>query len=83
MYFLNIFIYSYLVLLPYRLVRTITLGLPLIVVFQLVKLREKQETLRQEKHQLFCQLKKVLHEEGKRKARLREQRYLATFNMLH
>ncbi|XP_009861432.2 uncharacterized protein LOC100185651 isoform X1 [Ciona intestinalis] len=50
---------------------------------QLVKLREKQESLRQEKHQLFWQFKRVLHEEGKRKERLREQSEMNSFSSGH
>lgn len=40
---------------------------------QLTSLQEKLESLRQEKHNLFWQFKKVLSEESKRKQRLREQ----------
>lgn len=38
-----------------------------------MKMGEKLQGLQQEKHQLFLQLKKVLHEEEKR--RRKEQRY--------
>lgn len=41
-------------------------------LFQILKLQEKLSALQEEKHQLFLQLKKVLHEEEKR--RRKEQR---------
>lgn len=41
--------------------------------FQILKLQEKLLALQEEKHQLFLQLKKVLHEEEKR--RRKEQRW--------
>lgn len=40
---------------------------------QILKLQEKLLALQEEKHQLFLQLKKVLHEEEKR--RRKEQRW--------
>lgn len=40
--------------------------------FQVMKMGEKLQGLQEEKHQLFLQLKKVLHEEEKR--RRKEQR---------
>lgn len=40
---------------------------------QVMKMEEKLQGLQEEKHQLFLQLKKVLHEEEKR--RRKEQRY--------
>uniref|UniRef100_H2Y7S2 G protein pathway suppressor 2 n=1 Tax=Ciona savignyi TaxID=51511 RepID=H2Y7S2_CIOSA len=47
---------------------------------QLIKLKEREDALRQDKHQLFWQFKRVLHEEGKRKERLREQSDMNTFS---
>lgn len=44
---------------------------------QVMKMGEKLQGLQQEKHQLFLQLKKVLHEEEKR--RRKEQRYTGWF----
>ncbi len=43
---------------------------------QICKLEDKLEGLKREKHELFSQLKKVLHQEGetKKKAQLKEQR---------
>lgn len=41
--------------------------------YQVMKMGEKLQGLQEEKHQLFLQLKKVLHEEEKR--RRKEQRY--------
>lgn len=45
-----------------------------------MKMEEKLQGLQEEKHQLFLQLKKVLHEEEKR--RRKEQRY-PLFGMIH
>uniref|UniRef100_A0A2K6A666 G protein pathway suppressor 2 n=1 Tax=Mandrillus leucophaeus TaxID=9568 RepID=A0A2K6A666_MANLE len=45
---------------------------------QILKLQEKLLALQEEKHQLFLQLKKVLHEEEKR--RLKEQSDLTTLS---
>ncbi|XP_039250582.1 uncharacterized protein LOC120328217 [Styela clava] len=40
---------------------------------QLSSLHKKHETLKDEKHQLFCQLKKVLQEEERKKQKIKEQ----------
>lgn len=44
-----------------------------ISAIKVMKMGEKLQGLQEEKHQLFLQLKKVLHEEEKR--RRKEQRY--------
>ncbi|XP_078696269.1 uncharacterized protein LOC144924672 isoform X2 [Branchiostoma floridae x Branchiostoma belcheri] len=44
---------------------------------EIAKLQKKLDTLQEEKHQLFLQLKRVLNEEDKRKARMREQSDMA------
>ncbi|XP_078063885.1 G protein pathway suppressor 2 isoform X2 [Mustelus asterias] len=41
---------------------------------QISKMELKLQSLQEEKHQLFLQLKKVLHEEEKRRAKMKEQR---------
>uniref|UniRef100_UPI00398F10D2 G protein pathway suppressor 2 isoform X1 n=1 Tax=Pristiophorus japonicus TaxID=55135 RepID=UPI00398F10D2 len=46
---------------------------------QISKMELKLQNLQEEKHQLFLQLKKVLHEEEKRRAKMKEQRYKACF----
>ncbi|GCB82209.1 hypothetical protein scyTo_0022295, partial [Scyliorhinus torazame] len=40
---------------------------------QISKMELKLQSLQEEKHQLFLQLKKVLHEEEKRRAKMKEQ----------
>ncbi|XP_066296531.1 G protein pathway suppressor 2-like isoform X4 [Branchiostoma lanceolatum] len=50
---------------------------------EIAKLQKKLDTLQEEKHQLFLQLKRVLNEEDKRKARMREQRYIDMAAMGH
>lgn len=40
---------------------------------QISKMESKLQSLQEEKHQLFLQLKKVLHEEEKRRAKMKEQ----------
>ncbi|XP_072349613.1 G protein pathway suppressor 2 isoform X1 [Scyliorhinus torazame] len=42
---------------------------------QISKMELKLQSLQEEKHQLFLQLKKVLHEEEKRRAKMKEQRF--------
>ncbi|XP_041037289.1 G protein pathway suppressor 2 isoform X7 [Carcharodon carcharias] len=46
---------------------------------QISKMELKLQSLQEEKHQLFLQLKKVLHEEEKRRAKMKEQRYKRLF----
>ncbi|XP_059830975.1 G protein pathway suppressor 2 isoform X2 [Hypanus sabinus] len=45
---------------------------------QISKMELKLQSLQEEKHQLFLQLKKVLHEEEKRRAKMKEQSDLST-----
>ncbi|XP_069776306.1 G protein pathway suppressor 2 isoform X3 [Narcine bancroftii] len=45
---------------------------------QISKMELKLQNLQEEKHQLFLQLKKVLHEEEKRRAKMKEQSDLST-----
>uniref|UniRef100_A0A8C4QSE7 G protein pathway suppressor 2 n=2 Tax=Eptatretus burgeri TaxID=7764 RepID=A0A8C4QSE7_EPTBU len=47
---------------------------------QICKLEGKLASLQQEKHQLFLQLKKVLNEEDKRRAKIKEQNELAALS---
>ncbi|CAM9847313.1 unnamed protein product [Lampetra planeri] len=47
---------------------------------QIAKLEEKLQALQDEKHQLFLQLKKVLNEEDKRRAKIKEQNELAALS---
>lgn len=47
---------------------------------QVMKMGEKLQGLQEEKHQLFLQLKKVLHEEEKR--RRKEQRFLYILHLV-
>ncbi|XP_067880012.1 G protein pathway suppressor 2 isoform X2 [Heterodontus francisci] len=45
---------------------------------QISKMELKLQSLQEEKHQLFLQLKKVLHEEEKRRAKMKEQSDMGT-----
>ncbi|XP_020367742.1 G protein pathway suppressor 2 [Rhincodon typus] len=45
---------------------------------QISKMELKLQNLQEEKHQLFLQLKKVLHEEEKRRAKMKEQSDMST-----
>lgn len=49
---------------------------------QILKLQEKLSALQEEKHQLFLQLKKVLHEEEKRRRKEQRCGQIAKTNIL-
>ena len=50
----------------------------MVLSLKVSQLNKKIETLKQEKHELFSQLKKVLHQEDetRKRAQLKEQRFI-------